>query len=251
MRSSGTRELLKKLKEQLDIEGVGFAAVKNDPQNPVTIEVVKEKLAYDIEIPIPKPVLMHNIKKISSIDPLTLGPISEQVDLDEKFRMTLGMEFATTKTPVGEKKIEVRDIPLIQEILNSLTGKVIYKAKIQNIFSELYPIIRSYVKNRCFGKEVDINDEVIRSHLHRVEIQEAIANYLARKIGELTVDKKTIEFEKSRVQIITDKTFIGAVKSPPHSSKKDNLLLMCNGNDFEKRFAQFLDNVPMFFGLQV
>lgn len=239
----GTRNLLKHLREQLEVEGVGIAAVKNDPEKPVIIEAVKEKQAYDIEIPIPKPILVHNIKKVSSIDPLTLGPIFEQEELEEKFQIILKMEFATTKTPIGKKELEIHDIPLIQEILSSLTGKVIQKAKLPNIFSELYPIVRSYVKNRCFGKEVDIDTEVIRSHLHRVEIQEAIANYLARKIGELTIDKKTIEFEKIQYKLSNTKPFSWRRNLPPLQAKKTIFNYVATYNHFEKRFAQFLDDV--------
>jgi len=239
----GTRNLLKLLREQLEIEGVGIAALKNDPEKPVYIEPVKEKQEYDIEIPIPKPILIHNVKKVSSINSLTLGPIFEQEDLNEKFRIELKMEFATTKTPVSKKELEIDDIPLIQEILSSLTGKVIQKARLPNIFSELYPIVKNYVKYRCFGKEVDINNEDIRSHLHRVEIQEGIANYLAKKIGELTIDKKTIEFEKVQHKLSETKPFIWRRNLPPFQAKKTVFNYVATYNPFEKKFAQFLDYV--------
>jgi hypothetical protein len=53
----------------------------------------------------------------------------------------------------------------------------------------LYPSVRDYVATRCFGRKVNLESDVIRSHLARLEIQEGIAKYLARKIAELTIDQ--------------------------------------------------------------
>ncbi len=44
-------------------------------------------------------------------------------------------------------------------------------------------------------KAMDVDSEIVRTHLRRLELQEGIATYLARQIAALTVEKRTIEFD--------------------------------------------------------
>jgi type III restriction enzyme len=63
----GTRNLLNEVRSQLEAEGVGVASTKADPPSPVIIAPVQERLAYDIAIPLTKPTLWHNIRKLSEL----------------------------------------------------------------------------------------------------------------------------------------------------------------------------------------
>jgi type III restriction enzyme len=63
----GTRNLLNVLRTQLEAEGVGVAITKKDPTLPVIVEPVKERLKYDIAIPITKPSLVHDIRKLAKL----------------------------------------------------------------------------------------------------------------------------------------------------------------------------------------
>ena len=74
---------------------------------------------------------------------------------------------------------------------------MIDRARLPNRFAELYPAVRDYVATRCFGRAVDLDAEALRSHLARLDLQEGIAKYLARKIAELTVERRAIEFDKA------------------------------------------------------
>jgi type III restriction enzyme len=96
----GTRNLLNFLRSQLEAEGVGTAISSEDALPPVTIEPVIEKKRYDISIPITKPQLVHDFRKLSTLDSLSLLPIFEEHDLDKTLRITLRMEFATVGTEV-------------------------------------------------------------------------------------------------------------------------------------------------------
>ncbi len=83
----GTRNLLNVLRSQLEAEGVGVASTKIDPMPPVIISPIKERLAYDIAIPITKPSLEHDIRKLSELEVEALDAIYEQEDLAEVFRI--------------------------------------------------------------------------------------------------------------------------------------------------------------------
>ena len=240
----GTRNLLNVLREQLEAEGVGVTTTKTDPPRPVVIEPVKERLAYDITIPITKPRLVHNFKKLSDLDPTTLDAIYDQEELDKSLKDKLKMAFATTETEVHEEDLSAGGIPIASELLSSITTKVIQRARLTNVFNELFPLVRKYVATRCFGKPVDLDQENVRFHLRRLELQEGIAKYLARKIGELTIEKRPIEFERADFKLSETKPFTWRRNLPPLEAKRTVFNFVATYNDFERRFAKFLDSAP-------
>src|SRR5207247_9885939 len=77
----GTRNLLNVLRDQLEAEGVGVASTKTDPPPPVIIAPVQERLGYDIAIPITKPSLVHDIRKLSELKVDALEAIYDQAYL--------------------------------------------------------------------------------------------------------------------------------------------------------------------------
>jgi type III restriction enzyme len=238
----GTRNLLNVLRTQLEAEGVGVTTTKTDPPRPIIIEPVQERLAYDIAIPITKPRLVHDIRKLSDLNVAVLKPVFEQEELAEVYRVRLKLEFVTTKTEVSQVDIGTGELPPPQELLGSITNKVIDRAKLPNRFAELYPAVRDYVTTRCFGQKVGLESDAIRSHLSRLEIQEGIAKYLARKIAELTIDRRDIEFERADYRLSETKPFSWRRNLPPLVAKKTVFNYVATYNDFERRFAEFLDN---------
>ena len=237
----GTRNLLNVLRDQLEAEGVGVGVVKNAPIKPVWVEPMQDRMAFDIAIPITRPRLTHNIRKLSSLDPSQFEPIFDQEELDEIFRINLKMEFGITETEVHQTDIAAGFVPFSQELLSSITNKVIQYAKLQNVFAQLYPLVRKYVVTRCFGKPVDIDDEGIRSHLQRLELREGIAKYLARKISELTVETREIEFENATHKLSETKPFRWRRNLPPLEANRTIFNYVATYNNFERSFAEFLD----------
>lgn len=237
----GTQNLLNVLREQLEAEGVGVATTTTDPPKAVIIEPVLERSAFDIAIPITKPRLVHDIRKLSELKVETLEPIFEQEELAEVFRVRLTLEFATTETEVHQAEIGAGELPTSQELLGSITNKVIDRARLPNRFAELYPVVKVYVASRCFGRTVNLDGETIRSHLSRLEIQEGIAKYLARKISELTVERHSIEFEKADFRLSETWPFSWRRNLPPLVADRTVFNYVATYNDFERRFARFLD----------
>lgn len=86
---------------------------------------------------------------------------------------------------------------------------------------------------------MDIETSLVRGHLNRLENQEAIAKYLARTIGELTVEKRAIEFEKTDFRLSDTKPFHWRRDLPPFAAKIFNFV--ASYNPFEREFAAFLD----------
>ena len=240
----GTRNLLKVVRDQLEAEGVGVATTnKKDPPLPVIIAPIQERLAFDINLPITKPRLVHNVCQLADLCLDDLKAIYEQAELSEIFRVRLKLQFATTQTEVHQADI-AGDLPEGRQLIASIANKVIDRAKLPNRFAELYPLVRDYVATRCFGKPVDLEAEALRSHLARLELQEGVAKYLARKIASLTLERRAIEFEKTDFKMSQTKPFGWRRNLPPLVAKKTVFNYVATYNDFERRFAEFLDRAP-------
>lgn len=56
-------------------------------------------------------------------------------------------------------------VPLVRELLSTITNKVMSQTKLPNVFARLYPIVQQYVSKRCFGCPVDLDQESIREYL--------------------------------------------------------------------------------------
>jgi type III restriction enzyme len=227
---------------QLEMEGVGIKTVSKPPAPPIKIEPVQEKIEYDIAIPLTRPVFLHDYKKLSSIDPLSLDPIYNREELEEEYRISLRMEFATTETEIHQAKILPGIIPLSQEVISSITNKVIAEARLSNVFAELYPIVRTYVADRCFGQKIDLENENIRNHLRSPMLQQGTARYLAKKISELIAEERGIEFEEAKFKLSDTQPFIWRRR---HLQCEHTIFnYVATYNDFESEFANFLDRCP-------
>ena len=74
----GTRNLLRILREQLEAEGVGVVSTRTAPPPPVVIEPVRERLDYDIAIPITKPALRYDDRELSRLEGRSLDAVFER-----------------------------------------------------------------------------------------------------------------------------------------------------------------------------
>ena len=238
----GTKNLLDILRDKLEAEGVGVATTKSATPASIMVEPIQEKIDYDIALPITKPSLTHDIRKLGDLDGDVLRPIYDDAELLEPLRVRLRMEFAPTETKVHEEKLDTSP-PMTQELLSSITKKVVAHARLPNVFSQLYPVVRCYLAEKCFGRAVDLDDPTIRSHLHAPMLQEGVAKYLARVISELTVETRTLEFEHAAYRLSDTKPFPWRrnLKDGPLTCKRTVFNYVATYNDFERRFAEFLD----------
>ena len=239
----GTRNLLQVLREQLEAEGVGMASVDANPSPAVVIEPVRERLAHDIAVPITKPSLKREMRKLAELDVGSLAPIYHQQELDERFSVRLKMEFTTTKTEVHQADIAGEQLQA-EEMLASIVNLVAAQAGLPNRFAELYPIVRQYIQGCCFGREVDVEDGIVRSHLSRLGIREGIAKYLVRRIADLTLARGEVAFEKAAHALSETKPFHWRRNLPPLKAEKTVFNYVATYNNFERQFAEFLDRTP-------
>ena len=239
----GTRNLLQALREQLEAEGVGVASTDANPAPAAVIEPIQERLDHDIAVPITKPSLKRELRKLADLDIRSLNAIYDQQELDEPYRVRMKMEFTTTETEVHQEDIAGEQLPA-QELLTSIVNMVAVQAGLPNRFAELYPIVQQYVQRRCFGGAVDLEDGNVRSHLSRLPIREGIAKYLVREIAALTIERRELAFEKVAHQLSKTRAFHWRRNLPPLRAEKTVFNYVATYNNFERQFAEFLDRAP-------
>lgn len=243
----GTRNLLETLKENLESEGVGVGDTGTPPAAPVTIAPVKERDKYDIWIPLTKPSLVHNSQKLDGIDVLKLDSILDEAGLDEVFKIQLQADFAIVQVFVGAPEINLQLKP-IHETLAYLTNRITDMVKLSGRFAELYPLVATYVEHRCFGRTVSFDPETdegkkVAEHLTRQDIRESVARRLAHRLATLLVDKRALEFDRENFKLSETRPFTWRrnLTAGPLVSQKTIFNYVATYNDFERRFAQFLD----------
>jgi len=228
----------------LEKEGVGIKTTSTPPAPPVKIFPVARKSEYDIAFPQTKPIYLRNYTQIEDFDPSALGPIYDQEDiLNEPTRIHLKMEFATTETEIHQADIGTGPLPLSQDLIASICNKVMREANLSGIFDRLYPLVRQYLRERCFGKTVDLDEERIRGHLRSIITQNAIARFLAKQIGELTTETRPVEFERKPLCLSDSKTFTWRRNLPPLVCERTIFNYVATYNDYERQFARFLDDL--------
>ncbi|MDD9819865.1 MAG: DEAD/DEAH box helicase family protein [Nitrospira sp.] len=235
----GTRNLLKVLREQLEADGVGVKSTANAPPLPVTVAPVVERAAYDIHIPLTRPHYFFAVQNLDKFDVTKLEPIYDREELEEAFRIDLKIAFQVTDTSVHQAAISVSGP--VEEKLASITNMVMARVQLTGRFADLYPKIKTYVEGYCFGGTVDLNSENVRSNLSKVSIREGIVEYLAREIRKVTLETRELEFERADFRLFQTSPFAWRRNLPPLRANKTVFNYVATYNDFERRFAEFLD----------
>lgn len=115
----------------------------------VIIEPVRERLTYDIVVPITKPALKHDFRKLSNLNVGSFDAIYDQEELAEPFRVSLMLEFATTETEVHQADVAAPLLPSAQELIASITNKVNWVIETKGRVWEGTKIKDAAMKNWC------------------------------------------------------------------------------------------------------
>ncbi len=88
---------------------------------------------------------------------------------------------------------------------------------------------------------MDLDDETVRSVIREPTVREAIATYLGRQIGKVTVERREIEFEQRSFKLSRTKPFQWRRNLPPLDCRKTVFNYVATYNNYEREFAEFLD----------
>jgi type III restriction enzyme len=234
-------EKFEKIVKMLELEGVGVNTTKTPPPLPVTIAPERKRLQYDIEIPATDFSYSRAYKNLSGIDAKNFPSLFTSEKLDENRKVLLKMEMMQLGVEVHQTEVDIEYVELGRDLTAYITQHVMKRAGLTDCFQFLYPICEDYILNKCFEVRIDdIEKDELRKVLRELSIQEAIIDLLAKEIGKATVEKKNVKVKGKATKLSATPKFTwrrGHIKL-----RKTVFNFVATYNDFEKEFAEFLDN---------
>lgn len=227
--------------QQLEAEGLALPSTKIPPPLPIVIEPMRERLAFDIAIPLTRPLFEHSVRRLAELDPAAIGPLTTLEDVVVGDELQFVLEFMTTGSRVGEVRVAY-PVELPQLAVGRLVDSILDKARIPGRFAELYPIVERYLREFAFGRVVDLEERTVATALSNFVLRERLAAEIARRIGELTIEERPLEFEEQEFRLSSVAPFAWRRAHVQLQHTIFNFVTVYN--DYEKRFAEFLDTRP-------
>jgi type III restriction enzyme len=231
---------LEKLEEiQFDTFKIGKDKVKI-----ITIMPLPEKNNYDIGIPVISPSLIRKksiAQELAAIDimkfpdcklPLDSDPLSEK-----EFRYD-GYDIISMEKLI-ERKYPLHEAQTAQEIISYYSGLIAEKINLPSQFAAIAPLVRDFFEYKAFGKRVDLTDSTTVRAMGS-KVSEFVCIDIFSKI------LKKLALEQSEPALLNPKRLLSTTPPFPWSqpileAKHTIFNLVPCVNDFEKRFARFLD----------
>ncbi len=223
---------------ELEKEGVGIITTKKTPEPPVHIFPVDEKIEYDVIIPRTSETHKREFKNFDLLEPNKLEPIIKNIPLNIDNQIRIETRHAPLGIVVKKDIIRINKVPF-NIIITSLTNCIMKNTKLVGCFYLLYPKLKEYVFNYCFGEIVGLDEESLTLILNNSSVQQELIDYFTQLINELTTETREFKVEKLPIKLSKTKTFIWRQKRLP--CKKTIFNLVPIYNHFEGQFAQFLD----------
>lgn len=210
----------------------------------VTIAPDPNKMDKDIALPVLSPILARKktlAEEIAGLDvTLMTCPVLPRKEDDMVARTFKyeGYDFITLKKLI-EREYAIPEAQTAQEVLSYYTKRIAQDVKLPSQFAVLAPKVREFLETKAFGNKVNLDDpamiKAISSNVAQYVTVKTFVEALRRLVVEelephlLNVGRKLSEtepFPYSRLTLDARKTVFN--------------LVPCD-NDFEKRFARFLD----------
>jgi type III restriction enzyme len=227
--------------KQLEVEGVGVGVTRRPPGIGIFVTPIKTRERFNFEIPVLSASFTRKMEGINTFDPSKL-PAVGQIDEKGNFRkIEVSLVTATTDKKVGTKQIIIEDdeFPSIQELLSSLTNKIIKEGKFSCKFNDLLRITKQYVKYNAFDEEVDLESMAVRRALANPQIGNDIMLVIGQALGTHIKVKSEVKVTNYPISLMELDGFYW--KRDHVQLKKTVFNYTPVYNELEKGFAEFLE----------
>jgi type III restriction enzyme len=234
-------EAFEEFVRELEQEGVGISTFTTPPPLPIHIEAVKSKLAYDIQIPQTELLYSRDYRQLSEVDPLKVESLKASQLVVDPQKLTITIEAVAPKVYLGTVEITPTVVPTAAELLSHITSQAIKKASlVGSDFAAVYPIVTKYISDVCFERKVDPEDLAVRRKLADPDIELAVITVIAKALGQASVVRNPVKLKQQGIVLSKTPTFVWR---RPHTEAKHTVFnFVACYNDFEAKFAEFLDH---------
>lgn len=221
--------------------GDGIATAVHPPKPSREVFPLADRDHLDITIPRTTALYDCNDTRLAELDPLAMLPLAKAEDLDKEIKNQIDLVHGTVDVKVGSDELEFNadNLPPAENLLSSLTNRVEKRAKLPGRFAEIYPMVREYVRNRCFGGIVELDDAGVRRALNHSGLLDEVAGLFSREIARLTVEATPVNLLGDPYRLSDTPRFTW--RRMDLSARKIIFNLVACYNPFEAGFASFLD----------
>ena len=205
------------------------------------------KLEFDIEVP----DLTPHLARVASLEAEILKLLPRYFDcpalplknLDEAAQSFnyKGVDILTQER-LFEREYQIPEVQTAQEVISFYSKLIMADVKLPSQFSVLAPKVREFLEHKAFGESVDLSDAaVVKAIQHKLvrhvtlrEFGKALREKVVQEVapvlgGQARKISETPAFPWSRPVVTASKCVLNRVP--------------CD-NEFERRFAQFLEKAP-------
>lgn len=237
-------ELVDQLERDEDLKLEKFELGK-DPLVIRTIAPDPAKMAKDIEVPTLTPILVRKktlAEEIAALDvtsfecpPLPMKPGTEE---SRSFRYE-GYDVITLEKLL-ERQYTMPEPQTAGEVIGYYAKRIAQEVKLPSQFAALAPKVREFLATRAFGRPVELEGKEM---IHAISSN--VANYVTVDLFVKALRKLVVEEQEPR--LLTSRK---VSDTPPYPYSRPNLFpasktvfnwAACD-NDYEERFARFLQN---------
>ncbi len=232
----GLMQIIEELEKE---ENMPFETVDLSSQiNMTIIYVDMDKISKDIEIPI---LTKRVIVKEFQIDEDLLDNMpSLSIHLENKvLKTTYKALDMITNAVVVERSW---DLPVPQDtksVIAYYTDRILKELRLPNVFSDFYPLVKTYVETKLFDQKIDMSDPRVLFQLSTPEIQEKLIRLFVDNLKDLAyTEREPTVYDHIRIsgtqQFVWPKNV--------YSSDKCIFNYVPCDNDFEVDFSKFLNS---------
>jgi type III restriction enzyme len=210
-----------------------------------TIEPDENKLDHDITVPVLSPILARKktlAEEISGIDvsklvsprlPKREGDAAAQVFHYE------GVDIITLQKLV-ERDYTIPEPQTAEEVISYYAKRIAQDVKLPSQFAVLVPKVREFLRDRAFGEPVDLAEKAIIRAIATSVAQYVTVKTFAAMLRDLVVEELSPKLEHPGRALSETEPF--PFSRPTFEASKTVFNLVAADNDFEREFAQFLQD---------
>lgn len=238
-------EFVEQLERDEDLKLEQFTVGK-DKLVIVTIQPDTKKAAKDIELPSLSPILVRKktlADEIAELDVMKFQcpplPMKQGTEAAKKFRYE-GYDIITMEKLL-EREYEIPTAQTPQEVISFYAKRIAQDVKLPSQFAAIAPKVREFLGRKAFGKTIDLDSpamiEAISSNVARF----VTVDVFVKALRALVIEDQIPQVIKTRR---VSETPAFPYSRPTLAATKTVFNLVACDNEFEKRFARFLQDAP-------
>jgi type III restriction enzyme len=238
-------EFVEQLEKEEDIE-LGTFKIGQDKVSIVTIAPDPAKMDKDIALPTLSPVLARKktlAEEIASLDVMTFQnqtlPKKENDTVAKSFRYE-GYDIITLEKQV-EREYSIPEMQTPEEVISYYAKRIAQDVKLPSQFAALVPKIREFLEKKAFGETVTLDSKAMIKAISGNVASFITITTFAKALRGLVIEELVPQVEHIGRKLSETTPFPYSRPTLAHASQCVFNLVPCD-NDFERRFAKFLQD---------